>query len=85
MKIKVTTPEEKNSKKNDVLLSLIKKFEKELKDQADGFKTYDLFIDGCYNEDILRQVEDLYKQAGWRTATCEEHHSFRVTYLKLEK
>ena len=85
-KIKVTSPEEKSYKNvNDILESVIILFEAELKKLSNYLDFYQLVIPGEYPQDILRQVEKLYAEAGWKLVYCVSSSARSDTKLRFRR
>lgn len=67
----VTTPDDLSSTGTRMVLSCLEKFEKSLYFRPDDENYYILLIDGNYHSDVLRKVEKIYENAGWKRAKCE--------------
>lgn len=68
--MQVTTPDDLSSRGTKMVLSCVAEFEQCLYRQCDDVNYYVLVIDGNFHEDVLRKIEKIYENAGWKRAKC---------------
>lgn len=69
--MEVTTPEKMSIDNSELLEELIKLFEEQLKESEKGRDSYSIVVYGEYPKPICNRVEEIYMEAGWKSAICK--------------
>lgn len=80
---RVTTPKEKEANL-ELLPQAIQEFEKAFKALPNGRNKYAFFVNTEYPIIVCREIQQIYKEAGWKTVYCISSPVLGTTTLMLE-
>lgn len=82
--MKITTPEEMTTNIS-FLERVILDFEKQLKNKSKNYQGYSLSSAYECDENICKEIENIYKQAGWINVKCTIDHRQRTNLVIYKK